>query len=425
MAMMMTGRVLLVCALCVLWCGAGWVYARDFDNNPVGGCMTSGGFGTKTSYVKSGCEKTALTLPLRPALPIPAIQAEDEQETRESEEVTTLGSVPTTGPGSVSGGGHGTVGPGGAGDSGVGANLKSSSSVDTPVTHGGGGAGSTGGLSSTSQGNSQEGVSPEEGPKSQHSSSLEEKAAVVTPAVVKPTKNSAPAGGERVENDAQSRADDQPRSDESTKGKGNLEPAEARTLPGNTIQTLQGGERAVPDASKATKSEPKTQQQTEPPVDKNDSHNTHASAKLPDVPKGNNAKEGNNEEPAHTPVTPQSTSTGIQQLAAVSPSTGTPKPNEEKSTVTKETEDPQKSDTADTEKRQNGDNEKIDDSDSSTVKMSEAAPQKAETITAAQTNNTTRPGDSDGSTAVSHTTSPLLLLLLVVACAAAAAVVAA
>ncbi|RNC50955.1 mucin-associated surface protein (MASP) [Trypanosoma cruzi] len=40
-------------------------------------------------------------------------------------------------------------------------------------------------------------------------------------------------------------------------------------------------------------------------------------------------------------------------------------------------------------------------------------------------NNITKPGDSDGSTAVSHTTSPLLLLLVVVACAAAAAVVAA
>ncbi|PWU94211.1 Mucin-associated surface protein (MASP) [Trypanosoma cruzi] len=38
-----------------------------------------------------------------------------------------------------------------------------------------------------------------------------------------------------------------------------------------------------------------------------------------------------------------------------------------------------------------------------------------------QMNNITKPGDSDGSTAVSHTTSPLLLL--VVACAAAAAVV--
>ncbi|RNC56271.1 mucin-associated surface protein (MASP) [Trypanosoma cruzi] len=137
-----------------------------------------------------------------------------------------------------------------------------------------------------------------------------------------------------------------------------------------------------------------------------------------------NAKAGNNEEPAHTPVTPQSTSTGSQQLAAVSPSTGTPTSNEEKSTVTKETEDPQNSDTSDTEKRQNGDNEKIDDGDSSTVKMSEAAPQKAETITAAQTNNTATPADSDGSTAVSHTTSPFLLLL-VLACAAAAAVVAA
>ncbi|EKG06672.1 mucin-associated surface protein (MASP), putative [Trypanosoma cruzi] len=60
-------------------------------------------------------------------------------------------------------------------------------------------------------------------------------------------------------------------------------------------------------------------------------------------------------------------------------------------------------------------------SDGSTVKMNEAAPQTAITITATQTNDTTR---GDGSTAVSHTTSPLLLLL-VVACAAAAAVVAA
>ncbi|PWV15844.1 Mucin-associated surface protein (MASP) [Trypanosoma cruzi] len=44
--------------------------------------------------------------------------------------------------------------------------------------------------------------------------------------------------------------------------------------------------------------------------------------------------------------------------------------------------------------------------------------------TATQKNHTTKPGDSDGSTAVSHTTSPLLPLLLV-AFAAAAAVVAA
>ncbi|KAF8296735.1 Mucin-associated surface protein (MASP), subgroup S080 [Trypanosoma cruzi] len=53
----------------------------------------------------------------------------------------------------------------------------------------------------------------------------------------------------------------------------------------------------------------------------------------------------------------------------------------------------------------------------------EALPQTAIPLTTAPTNDKTTPGDSDGSTAVSHTTSPLLLL--VVACAAAAAVVAA
>ncbi|KAF8303956.1 Mucin-associated surface protein (MASP), subgroup S079 [Trypanosoma cruzi] len=54
----------------------------------------------------------------------------------------------------------------------------------------------------------------------------------------------------------------------------------------------------------------------------------------------------------------------------------------------------------------------------------EAAPQTAETATTANTTDTAAPGDSDGSTAVSHTTSPLLLLLLVVAAAAAAVVAA-
>ncbi|EAN81659.1 mucin-associated surface protein (MASP), putative, partial [Trypanosoma cruzi] len=66
MAMMMTGRVLLVCALCVLWCGAaGGVYASNLENNAVSRCMASGVLNTNKSYTPSGCEKTALTLPLR------------------------------------------------------------------------------------------------------------------------------------------------------------------------------------------------------------------------------------------------------------------------------------------------------------------------------------------------------------------------
>ncbi|EAN83510.1 Mucin-associated surface protein (MASP) [Trypanosoma cruzi] len=53
----------------------------------------------------------------------------------------------------------------------------------------------------------------------------------------------------------------------------------------------------------------------------------------------------------------------------------------------------------------------------------EALPQTAIPLTTAPTNDNTTPGDSDSSTAVSHTTSPPLLLL-VVACAAAAVVAA-
>ncbi|EKF32184.1 mucin-associated surface protein (MASP), putative, partial [Trypanosoma cruzi marinkellei] len=56
-------------------------------------------------------------------------------------------------------------------------------------------------------------------------------------------------------------------------------------------------------------------------------------------------------------------------------------------------------------------------------RASESEPDTVKTVTT-QTNGTSNSGDSDGSTAVSHTTSSLLLLV-VVACAAAAAVVAA
>ncbi|KAF5217701.1 Mucin-associated surface protein (MASP) subgroup S061 [Trypanosoma cruzi] len=55
----------------------------------------------------------------------------------------------------------------------------------------------------------------------------------------------------------------------------------------------------------------------------------------------------------------------------------------------------------------------------------DANPKETPVEATATKNTTATTGDSEGSTAVSHTTSPLLLLLLVVACAAAAAVVAA
>ncbi|RNC33004.1 mucin-associated surface protein (MASP), partial [Trypanosoma cruzi] len=77
MAMTMTGRVLLVCALCVLWCGAGGVYARDVDTNALGGCMALGVLGENGSHMPDGCNKTAITVPLRSVLPITAVEASD------------------------------------------------------------------------------------------------------------------------------------------------------------------------------------------------------------------------------------------------------------------------------------------------------------------------------------------------------------
>ncbi|RNC34342.1 mucin-associated surface protein (MASP), partial [Trypanosoma cruzi] len=77
MAMTMTGRVLLVCALCVLWCVAGGVYARDVDTNALGGCMASGVLGENGSHMPDGCNKTAITVPLRSVLPITAVEASD------------------------------------------------------------------------------------------------------------------------------------------------------------------------------------------------------------------------------------------------------------------------------------------------------------------------------------------------------------
>ncbi|PBJ77685.1 mucin-associated surface protein [Trypanosoma cruzi cruzi] len=80
MAMMMTGRVLLVCALCVLWCGAGGIHARNPDNNSLGGYMASRGFGRKRSFLSNGSIKNLSTPLLLSASFISAIQAEARKE---------------------------------------------------------------------------------------------------------------------------------------------------------------------------------------------------------------------------------------------------------------------------------------------------------------------------------------------------------
>ncbi|ESS55950.1 mucin-associated surface protein (MASP) [Trypanosoma cruzi Dm28c] len=77
---MMTGRVLLVCALCVLWCGVCGVYARNPDNNAVGGCMASGVLGENGFHMPSGCAKAVLALPLRSVLSVTAAGVPTSEE---------------------------------------------------------------------------------------------------------------------------------------------------------------------------------------------------------------------------------------------------------------------------------------------------------------------------------------------------------
>ncbi|PWV10854.1 Mucin-associated surface protein (MASP) [Trypanosoma cruzi] len=166
MAMMMTGRVLLVCALCVLWCVAGGVYARDVDTNALGGCMASGVLGENGSHMPDGCNKTAITVPLRSALPITAVEAStgkaDDLATpnnSNSSETSNAGSSPGGGPGGVTGsssaggtsgpaavpgasgageGGAGVSGDGSTGDQGTGGPPAPAAAPPSPASPSGG-----------------------------------------------------------------------------------------------------------------------------------------------------------------------------------------------------------------------------------------------------------------------------------------------
>ncbi|KAF8277940.1 Mucin-associated surface protein (MASP), subgroup S008 [Trypanosoma cruzi] len=109
MAMMMTGRVLLVCALCVLWCGAGGGYAWDFGNNET---LHEKHYGANGTYCRLNssfpfCEEKRNAIKLK--------EAASQKTTAQSGE----GSGQSSAGGSSGGQGHGSEGsdlrrPGGA-----------------------------------------------------------------------------------------------------------------------------------------------------------------------------------------------------------------------------------------------------------------------------------------------------------------------
>ncbi|KAF8280073.1 Mucin-associated surface protein (MASP), subgroup S040 [Trypanosoma cruzi] len=399
MAMMMTGRVLLVvCVLCVLWCGAGGVYARDIDNKALGDCMTSGVLGTNCSRVPGGCDKTAPKLPFRSALPITVLQADaPEGEVPASEGGNSSESSGTGGSGGRSGGVDGMK----SGQSGVsgGDNLSNPSSSSggsspRPPTLDGKGAPQDPGEDPSPQGRK----SPE---KVVQSGTSVDSALLKREEVQKSEPDTQKIRAEALVtfggtgNEARREAED---TDNTPSGP----PVKTVTPQAEVLSPPAGG---VPPASDDTHNSPENNAGNS--ASKNETKSNPLERPSEDGEAGQQDKEADTQGAQETEGT---------QGTAASP-ISTSGSGGAQSEADADDDDPQR---PNPEGPQNDGTEAGDTHGPSAA--SDAAPQAAKAI-AAQTNGTVTPGDSDGSTAVSHSTSPLLLL--VVACAAAAAVVAA
>ncbi|EAN89881.1 Mucin-associated surface protein (MASP) [Trypanosoma cruzi] len=349
MAMMMTGRVLLVCALCVLWCGAGGGECTEVVKAPADGAgsgseplVQSQELGTSpqgSQELKDGAPVVKKEAP--PAPPTPSYEEDDDDEDND-----------------------------GKGD-GDGQEDESPSEHLEETVEDAAGKEKT---KTQLQNKEQEVRQP---PKSQvHVPQQPQSQTQLQPQPHTPASEEGEGVGENNAGGA-----GQPSLGVENKGN-----ADSRALgkgdslrgPGKESESSEPVQTTVPNT---VPPEHKTKNEMLTPEQKtNESQSTDTSTNLPELQKENK------EYPASTEGAVQSTSTGIQEQEAEPSTSEEPSRfEEEHSTGTKTTEDARTPDAAATEKRQTGDNEKV--------------------------------GDSDGSTAVSHTSSPLLLLL--VACAAA------
>ncbi|PBJ76630.1 mucin-associated surface protein [Trypanosoma cruzi cruzi] len=356
MAMMMTGRVLLVCALCVLWCGAGGGKCTEVVKAPAGGA--GGGSGGKDVV-----ETTETSAPGPDASHSPTDVPRVNQST-ETSEVKSLG---------------------GNGD-----NVDQQEDVVTVVG---------GETNKNPSGRLEKTVINDPG-KENTEAPLQDvgqkeiqlpKSQVNVPQPQPPSApQPKPSSSENSEGVGENSRGGAVQSPLGAENKGNEDPKNPREedslkSPGEESES---SEQVQTTVQNTVPPEHKTQNEVLTPEQKtNESQSTDTSTNLPEPQKENK------EYPASMEGTAQSTSTGSQEQEAEPSTSEEPSPfEEEQSTGTKTTEDARTPDTAATEKRQS------------------------------VNNYTTTPGDSDGSTAVSHATSPLLLLVVV---AFAAAVVAA
>ncbi|KAF8290930.1 Mucin-associated surface protein (MASP), subgroup S011 [Trypanosoma cruzi] len=357
MAMMMTGRVLLVCALCVLWCGAGGGYAEDVDvaSGDPGTLGERGGGAVAQSPLADGSHGGS------------GGSNGDSSHESESDPSDSASNEKSSNP-QVD-------------------EVEDPNSSEQPLRQGKEGSkGKQDHLKSAPQNGSPHKVNGTE--------TLGSGAQVQLPATPKAELNNNVADGE-IANGGR----------ENTGHNNGLSPnsGDSSAPPVPPAMTVPAGD-ANPTASKDLQNikEPTS---TTPP-----SH-SKTEAEAPQTPSGNGAPKQHRKE-TDTPDLKDAPASHTAESTAKSMYTiGSDGAQENE----------EKFDNSDQRSNRKEPQDGLEDRDTDDAPTaSETEPETATT----QKNATPNFGDSDGSTAVSHTTSPLLLLLLV-ACAAATAVVAA
>ncbi|KAF8277312.1 Mucin-associated surface protein (MASP), subgroup S064, partial [Trypanosoma cruzi] len=447
MAMMMTGRVLLVCALCVLWCGTP---GGRCDGGETAGSGSGGGPRPESKQLETSPQGTQG--PKDEARSVeekkPVTSSEDEseeddeedndddddeeeekekskekedaQQTRKSKSSSkeAAATIPTAsglggaGGGSPSGGVGGSSGsPNGSEDSNLevpGPAVKSPPSL--PNAAGGGLQNPDIVLPSQKNNFSETGV---------HSGTT-----LPTPSPPKPQAPAMPKPKAEEQSSTEQGTEGGPETEEVTVGKENLQNtvetgSTSRSLSAASKPPVQQTTPLLTQPPAAPSPAPSEEKSTAPRVSAGEGSRTATNV-------AQNSKEEKNEKmlpetETESKAVEQPSGNDVAEQDSPARTTASPIP-------TSGTADAQRNEDADNSNAQALKSEGIHEN-SETVYTNlastagDAATQTEKALADAKTNDTTR-GDSDGSTAVSHATSPLLLLL-VVACAAAAAVVAA
>ncbi|ESS55937.1 mucin-associated surface protein (MASP) [Trypanosoma cruzi Dm28c] len=418
MAMMMAGRVLLVCALCVLWCGAVFGHAMEDYCGEGGGNglrQTSNGGGDGVS-LKADCGLLSARTALIKAVEAAETGQELSGDPDQLQDKSNLSSPDNKlGNNTQSTGAPGSeedivavqppAAPLGSGGSGTGGRVVKPEGLDTAVGRKAGnkedrndGTATGPKLQTVDQSSPSSSASGSPGPQNVEEHNLE------NTSVSDESSDDSPEGDERdrlsQSDSREEKAEELVKQNElNTENTSHEAPAltaapaeEARitsVIPAGDSTPAETNGHSKPDDTV-------TMQQLQHPQDGIESNNdaqTNSGASIA-------ANQHNETSAGHAETTPLPTANGDAA-------------NNEADNSTEEgiSDSDPADDGAGTREEKQSDNK-------------DANPKETPVETTSMKTTTATTGDSDGSTAVSHTTSPLLLLL-VVACAAAAAVVAA